>query len=101
MNHLEQLCDEAFKRRPGGELPIVGWFINNYNHSLYETEPLERALIDAFGDSEYLFGGRRTTELRGCAVKVAVTTVSAATGTPVVLANYNRSSKEKRKASRD
>ncbi|OJD31446.1 lysophospholipase-like protein [Diplodia corticola] len=87
LEHFERLCNQAFTRRAGGDLPIVGFFINSYNQSLYETSPLEKALMDAFGDDEYLFGGR--SGIKPYRVRVAITTASAATGTPIVLSNYN------------
>lgn len=91
--HFEPLCDQAFTRRTGGNLPGVGWLIDNYNHSKYETQPLQRALISAFSETENLFGGSRP---HTCAtdIKVAVTATSS-TGTPVILANYNRFCEEK------
>lgn len=69
-------------------IPGLGWFVSNYNHSRYETQPLQDALLEAFTEEEYLFGGERT-ETGTINTKAAVTTTSAA-GTAVVLANYNR-----------
>ena len=69
----------------------------SYNHSQYETQPLQEALITAFSEDEYLFGGPRPLDSFGSEVKIAVTTTSAA-GTPVILTNYNRSCTEKRKS---
>lgn len=76
----------------------LSWLISNnesYNHSKYETQPLEEALIGAFSDKEHLFGGSRPNESFGSDIKVAVTTTSAA-GSPVILSNYNRICGEKR-----
>ncbi|MCJ1422264.1 hypothetical protein MMC29_000144 [Sticta canariensis] len=94
-HHFEDLCQKAFTRRTGGNIPGVGWLIENYNHSKYETQPLEEALITAFSSEEYLFGGSRPHESFAADVKVAVTTTSAA-GSPVILTNYNRICDEKR-----
>ena len=73
--------------------------MDNYNHSKFETSPLQEALISAFSDDQYLFGGRRPDQSSGCSpVKVAVTATSAS-GSAVVLANYNRHCSEKRELS--
>ncbi len=95
--HFEDLCKQAFTRRTGGNIPGVGWFVDNYNHSKYETRPLEDALTSAFSESEYLFGGPRPHVSYGTDVKVAVTATSAA-GSAVVFANYNRLCREKSKS---
>lgn len=94
--HFEALCKQAFTRRTGGNIPGVAWFVENHHHSRYKTRPLEEALIDAFSDDEHLFGGFRPHASYGTDVKVAVTSTSAS-GSPVVLANYNRLCREKRK----
>ncbi|KAK8254092.1 hypothetical protein IWZ00DRAFT_435915 [Phyllosticta capitalensis] len=86
---FETLCKKAFTRRTGGRLPLFGWVIENHHQSIYETKPLQEALIEAFGKDDFLFGGSRTAH-HSSSVKVAVTTTSAATGTPVVISNYNR-----------
>ena len=78
-------------------MPGVGWIIDNYNHSKYETTPFEQALKSAFSDDQYLFGGRRLADTQGFHTKVAVIATSAS-GNPVVLANYNRPCDEKRKS---
>lgn len=74
-------------------MPIVGRLVENYNHSKYETKPLQDALISAFTNDQYLFGGERRAA-GSLDIKVAVTTTSAA-GTSIVLANYNRLCLEK------
>lgn len=74
-------------------LPGLAWLVSNYNHSRYETQPLQEALLEAFGANEYLFGGQRK-ESGTINTKVAVTATTAA-GTAVVLANYNRLCNEK------
>ncbi|KAL1622899.1 hypothetical protein SLS56_008580 [Neofusicoccum ribis] len=93
LTFFERLCATAFTPRIASCLPGISWIINNYHHSLYETSPLERSLVEAFGNDQYLFGGRGAAQSSG--VKVAVITTSAATGTPVVLSNYNRPCSEK------
>ncbi|OQO14747.1 hypothetical protein B0A48_00129 [Cryoendolithus antarcticus] len=91
--HFEALCAKAFTLRKGMNMPGVGWLVSNYNHSMYETQPLQEALIEAFTEDQYLFGGQRS-ESGTMDVKVAVTATSAA-GSAVVLANYNRFCTEK------
>lgn len=76
-------------------MPVASWLVNSYKHSKYETRPLEEALMKAFSENEYLFGGPRPHTL-GTDIKVAVTATSSA-GDPVLFANYNRVCTEKRK----
>ena len=70
-------------------MPGIGWFIDNHHHSKYKTRPLQEALISAFSEHEHLFGGSRPHAFYGTDIKVAVTATSAS-GSAVVLANYNR-----------
>lgn len=74
-------------------VPGLGWIMSNYNHSKYETQPLQEALLEAFGENQYLFGGQRA-ETGAINAKVAVTATSSA-GTSILLANYNRLCSEK------
>ncbi|ORX91403.1 acyl transferase/acyl hydrolase/lysophospholipase, partial [Clohesyomyces aquaticus] len=89
IHNFQELCHKAFTRRTGSNLPFVGWIVDNYNDSKYETKPLHEALQEAFPPDHYLFGGRRTDQLWPSSVKVAVTATIASTSA-VVLANYNR-----------
>ena len=92
---FEGLCNKAFTRRAYSNIPGLGHFISHYNHSQYETRPLQEALVEAYSEDEYLFGGSRPhATLSGTDVKVAVTSTSAA-GSAVVFANYNRLCAEK------
>ena len=98
--HFQALCDKAFTRRKGANVPLVSWLVNNYHHSKYETTGIEEALKHAFSENELLFGGRRmpldtsvSTMQYSC--KTAVTTTSAATNNTVLLANYNRTTAER------
>ncbi|KAI9712097.1 MAG: hypothetical protein M1820_001806 [Bogoriella megaspora] len=95
IDRFQSLCHAAFTRRSGSEVPIIGWLVDNYNHSRYETSPLEKALQKAFSKDEFLFGGRRPAQYSGSFTKVAVIATSAATGNPMVLSNYNRPDSEK------
>ena len=94
--HFEDVCKQAFTRRTGGGIPGFGWFVENHHHSRYKTRPLEEALIDAYSRDEHLFGGYRSHISYGSDIKVAVTSTSAS-GSPVILTNYNRLCGEKRK----
>ncbi|KAF9697343.1 hypothetical protein EKO04_005060 [Ascochyta lentis] len=89
INNFTALCKKAFTRRFGGNMPFVGWLVDNINHSKYETTPLQEALQEAFSDDQYLFGGQRLDQNWSSPVKVAVTATSSSSS-PVVLANYNR-----------
>jgi hypothetical protein len=92
---FEGLCHEAFTRRTGSSLPLIGFFVENYHHSRYETSSLERALQKAFTDDLYLFGGKRKLN-SATPTKVAVTATSSTGKKTSVLANYNRPIVEQR-----
>lgn len=96
ISHFERLCEKAFTRRAGANIPLVRWVVDNYNHSKYETGPLEDSLMGSYSEDQYLFGGRRPLSAGIPSVqvniKVAVTTTNAATGNTVLLTNYNRAS---------
>ena len=89
---FEGMCKTAFTRRQLGNVPGIGWLVENYYYSRYETQPLQQALIDAFDLDDYLFGGLR---VEGPQTKVAVVATSTA-GSSVVLSNYNRTCEDKR-----
>jgi hypothetical protein len=90
-----ELCGQAFTARIGTSIPGIGWLVENYNHSKYETRPLQEALMKAFSEDEYLFGGPREADSSGSSIRVAVTATST-TGSAVVLSNYNRACGKKR-----
>lgn len=95
-SQFESLCHRAFTRRTGGSIPGIGFLVSYYNHSQYETRPLEEALVGAYGEEDFLFGGSRflLDGDDGNNAKVGVVTTSA-TNLPVILTNYNRSCSEK------
>ncbi len=92
---FQELCSKAFTSRTGSNIPGIGFIVEMHNHSRYETQPLQEALVDAY-NQDYLFGGPREKKSRGlfCEVKVAVTSTSTA-GNAMVLASYNRPCREK------
>lgn len=90
IDHFEELCNEAFTRRTGSTLPLIGPFIDNYHHSRYQTSTLEKALVKAFTNDLYLFGGQRPAESNVMRVKAAVIATSLAGNKTYVLSNYNR-----------
>ena len=96
IDSFQSLCQKAFTRRTGSNLPLLGWLVDNYNHSKYETKPIEDALQETFDKKQLLFGGEQLTIPPGCPVKVAVTSTSAGGGRPVVFSNYNRPCFKKR-----
>ena len=57
---FERLCNKAFTRHRADNLPVIGWLIDNHNHSKYKTAPLQEALPEAFSEDVNLFGGRMT-----------------------------------------
>jgi hypothetical protein len=71
------------------------------HHSRYETAPLQEALMEAYQDG-YLFGGPREFAVSnaGPELKVAVTSTSAS-GTALVISNYNRPCQDKCKGMLD
>ena len=87
-HYFEGLCGQAFTRRKWGSFPGVGFLVDAHYGSKYGTQPLQDALVGAFSDEDYLFGGQR---LDGAAhtTKVAITSTSTS-GQVVILANYNR-----------
>jgi hypothetical protein len=89
--HFTELCEKAFTRRVGINIPGMSMFIESLHQSRYETAPLQEALQQAFSKDDFLFGGPRMTNHR---TKVAVTATSS--GTVSLLANYNRNCFDKR-----
>jgi hypothetical protein len=61
------LCSAALKRKPVLQIPVINWFAKFFVSSIYETEPLDEGLKEAFG-SKQLFGHQ------GDGSRVAVTT---------------------------
>jgi hypothetical protein len=90
--HFIELCEKAFTRRVGINIPGMSMIIESLHQSKYETAPLQQALQLAFSKDDYLFGGPRMTNHR---TKVAVTATNS--GSVSVLANYNRNCVDKRK----
>jgi patatin-like phospholipase len=102
-DYFMDLCDKAFTKRKGGNLPVVSWLVNNYHHSKYETTSIEDALKQAFSEDELMFGGRRPFSDDSSlpiefSCKTAVTSTWAATNSTVILTNYNRTTMERRKS---
>jgi patatin-like phospholipase/acyl hydrolase len=83
--HFTDLCEKAFTRRVGMNIPGMSMIVESLHQSKYETAPLQQALQQAFSAEEYLFGGPRVTNHR---TKVAVTATNS--GSVSILANYNR-----------
>lgn len=95
MKSFTELCQKAFTPRLGVGLGPTGFLIELQYQSKYETQPLQEALIDSFGEGK-LFGGphKRRSDNPGFATKVAVTATSTS-GNATVFANYNRPSRDK------
>jgi predicted acylesterase/phospholipase RssA len=92
IEQFESMVKEAFTRRTGGSIWGIGLIVDNFNHSQYETRPLESCLKEAFTNRRYLFGGRTHSDgsASTSAVKIAVTATSASGRSAFVLGNYNR-----------
>lgn len=95
IEHFERLSRSGFTRRTGIGLPFIGFLVENYHHSKYETKSLECAMTQAFTDDQYLFGGLRKSGFAESPLKVAVIATSLSARTPVVFANYNRACSDK------
>lgn len=89
IEQFQSLCDQAFTRRIGGEIPLVGHLIDHHHHSKYQTKTLEDALKEAFTDDMQLFGGERSPESTHWQVRVAVTATALAGNKTYILSNYN------------
>lgn len=89
ITRFEELCTEAFRRRRGTGLPLLGQMVENFHHSKYETTSLESALKKVFSEDKLLFGGCRSAGTRSQPVKVAVTSYSLTDHQAIVMANYN------------
>lgn len=87
ISHFTSLCEQVFTHRKGHRIPGIAQMIVAHHGSIYETRPLQEALMGTFSDG-YLFGGLRYNDTPQ--IKVAVTATSAAGLQPVVLSNYNR-----------
>lgn len=77
MQKFKELCGKAFTARTGANLPFAKFLVELQHQSKYETQPLQEALMESFGDSN-LFGGtrHRASNNLGFDVKVAVTSTS-------------------------
>ncbi|KAI1124855.1 hypothetical protein F5Y10DRAFT_284739 [Nemania abortiva] len=89
IEQFEGLCNQAFTRRTGSTLPLVGHLVDHHHHSKYQTKTLESALKEAYTDDMQLFGGERLPESSSWQVKVAVTATALAGNKTYVLSNYN------------
>lgn len=89
IKQFEGFCDQAFTRRTGSALPLVGHLVDHHHHSKYQTKTLESALKDAFTDEIQLFGGEQRPRSTTWQVKVAVTATALTGSKTYVLANYN------------
>ena len=95
-HHFQSLCQQSFTPRLGSRTSVVKHLVTSFHHSKYETKPLEEALITAFTEEQYLFGGIHRGQSNESNIKLAVTATST-TGRTVLLSNYNRSSPVKDK----
>lgn len=94
MTSLVDLCGKAFTSRTGSSnIPGVGFLVEMHNHSRYETQPLQEALIEAYNE-DYLFGGPRGSgnfsQGSMSQIKVVAVTSTSTSGNAMVLSNYNR-----------
>ncbi|KAK6342107.1 hypothetical protein TWF730_001585 [Orbilia blumenaviensis] len=79
------LCHGAYSSRSKSSMLGLHKLTNIITHR-YKPKPLQRALMSAFSEADYLFGGTAVSARH--VPKVAVTTASSA-GKTIVLGNYN------------
>lgn len=91
---FKELCAKAFTARTGSSIPVAGFLVELHHHSKYETQPLQEALIDSFGQNNLFGGTRKQSSNLTFDTKVAVTSTSTS-GIATVFANYNRPSGDK------
>ncbi|OCK84171.1 hypothetical protein K432DRAFT_289452 [Lepidopterella palustris CBS 459.81] len=94
LGQFERICMESFSHRAGRDIPGIGWLVESINNCKYDSHSTEKALQEAFSDSQYLFGGPRPSNPSEFHVKAAVLATTPG-GNPVVLANYNRQSRDR------
>jgi hypothetical protein len=89
MFHVERIFSQAFSKRTGRNLPGIGRLLESASKEKYDTAALERSLKEAFGEDDPLFGSLNSRDSPASTSDVAVV-ANTATGTPVLLASYNR-----------
>ncbi len=87
MSKFKDLILPGFTPRRFHRIPGLNSLVKAHFHSLYETQPLQKALMTAYSDYP-LFGGSRFDDIHQ--TKVAVVATSAAGLQTYVLSNYNR-----------
>lgn len=87
--HVERILTQAFTKRTGRGLPGIGLLLESVSREKWDSEALDFALKEAFGEDEPLFGALRSMESSASASNVAVTATSSS-GSPVLFASYNR-----------
>ncbi|KIW04786.1 uncharacterized protein PV09_03974 [Verruconis gallopava] len=89
MYHIERIFTHAFTKRHGRNIPGIGKILQSASKEKYDTAGLEYALKEAFGEDDPLFGALNNRDSPSSTSDVAVV-ASSVTGTPVLLASYNR-----------
>lgn len=87
--HVERILKQALNKRTGRNLPGIGRLLETASKEKYDTFGLERALKEAFGEHDTLFGSLDARDSPASTSDVAVL-ASSAIGTPTLLASYNR-----------
>jgi hypothetical protein len=94
ITHFESLCRDIFTPWAGAGLPLIGTLVQEFHHSKYQTQPMERALKEVFSENRLLFGGLQEKSpgfgSRSRTVNVAVVATSVVCNKAFVLSNYNR-----------
>jgi hypothetical protein len=80
-------CDSAFSPREFHRIPGIRALAVRYHGSKYKTRPLEKILMDQYGE-ELLFGGKHEND--DYTTKVAVISTTDSGNQITVLGNYNR-----------
>jgi hypothetical protein len=80
-------CKSAFTPRGSSHIPVINTLAALHHGSKYETRPLEKILVDQYGE-ELLFGGKHESD--NYTTKVAVVSTTGSGRETTVLGNYIR-----------
>ena len=82
------LCDHAYTPRLKG-MPLLDLAASISRGSRYKMKEFHEALKEAFGEKEYLFGGRNRNNSQ-CHNRFAMTSTGSTGGRAIAIANYRR-----------
>lgn len=86
--HIERTLTQIFGKRTGKNLPGLGRLIESANKEKFDSDTLDRALQEAFGTEDPLFGSIHSGDSPAASSDVAVVAGSA-TGSPILFGSYS------------